>query len=77
MNKIAYRALGVCGINVTAMGIGTQAWGKGSFGYGSKYTEKDVFEAFKASLDAGVNFFDTSDSYAKGESEKLLTNKVF
>ncbi|MCE7057060.1 aldo/keto reductase [Algoriphagus sp. AGSA1] len=72
MDKIEYRVLGDSGINVTAMGIGTQAWGKESFGYGSRYTEKDVFEAFQASLDAGVNFFDTSDSYAKGESERLL-----
>ncbi len=72
MNKIDYRTLGVSGISVSAMGTGTQAWGKESFGYGSTYTEKDVFEAFKASLDAGVNFFDTSDSYAKGASEKLL-----
>lgn len=67
-----YRTLGATGMKVTAMGIGTHAWGKESFGYGSTYTEEDVFAAFKASLDAGVNFFDTSDSYAKGASEKLL-----
>ncbi len=72
MNNIDYRRLGTTGIDVTAMGTGTQAWGKESFGYGSAYTEEDVFAAFKASLDAGVNFFDTSDSYAKGASEKLL-----
>ena len=67
-----YRALGGSEIKASAMGTGTQAWGKESWGYGSKYTEKDVFEAFKACVDAGVNFFDTSDSYAKGESERLL-----
>ncbi len=66
------RTLGKSVIKVTAMGIGTQAWGKEAFGYGSTYTEKDVRAAFGASVDAGVNFFDTSDSYAKGESEKLL-----
>ncbi|UKT65972.1 aldo/keto reductase [Pedobacter mucosus] len=70
--SIQHRALGATGINVTAMGIGTQSWGKESFGYGTKYTEQDIFAAYKASLDAGVNFFDTSDSYAKGESERLL-----
>jgi aryl-alcohol dehydrogenase-like predicted oxidoreductase len=72
MDTIEYRPLGTTGIKVASMGVGTQAWGATSFGYGTTFTEKDVLAAFKASLDAGVNLFDTSDSYAKGASEKLL-----
>ncbi len=72
MNSLEYRALGKSEIDVTAMGIGTQAWGKESFGYGQKYRDEDLFNVFTASLNAGINFFDTSDSYAKGESERLL-----
>jgi aryl-alcohol dehydrogenase-like predicted oxidoreductase len=29
-------------------------------------------ELVKASVDAGINFFDTADVYTDGESEKLL-----
>lgn len=72
MDSVEYRRLGATGISVSAMGVGTQSWGNKSFGYGKTYTQDDLFEAYKTSLDAGINFFDTSESYAGGVSEQLL-----
>lgn len=72
MSNIEYRRLGSSGIKVPALGVGTQAWGSKDFGFGKSYTRDDLFEAYKTSVDAGFNFFDSSDSYAKGLSEQLI-----
>lgn len=40
--------------------------------YGNGYTDRDVREAFKVSLDAGINWIDTAEMYGDGTSEKLL-----
>jgi aryl-alcohol dehydrogenase-like predicted oxidoreductase len=72
MNNIEYRRLGATGVQVPAMGVGTQSWGKKEFGYGKSYTRDDLFGAYKTSLDAGIRFFDTSESYASGLCEQLL-----
>lgn len=72
MSTIEYRRLGATGIKVPTMGIGTVSWGDKRFGYGKTYTRGDLFEAYKTSLDAGLNFFDTSDSYGGGLSEQFL-----
>jgi len=53
--------------------IGTLSWGNTSYdSYGTDYGEAELEEAFKEALDAGVNFFDTAESYGKGLSEELL-----
>ena len=65
--------LGQNGPAVTPLCIGTWAWGDKLFwNYGSNYGAAEVEEAFKASLDAGVNFFDTAEVYGNGLSEELL-----
>lgn len=65
--------LGKSGIEVCSLGVGTWAWGDRLFwGYGSDYDEEDVRKAFNATLEAGVNFFDTAEVYGLGESESLL-----
>lgn len=66
-------ALGQNGLTVTALGIGTWAWGDKLFwNYGSDYGASQVREAFEATLDAGISFFDTAEVYGLGESERLL-----
>ncbi|WP_218081206.1 aldo/keto reductase [Anthocerotibacter panamensis] len=66
-------ALGPNGPKVPPLGLGTWAWGDKLFwDYGSDYGEKQVAEAFEASLEAGVTFFDTAEIYGLGESERLL-----
>lgn len=65
--------LGQQGPTVTALGIGTWAWGDQLFwNYGSDYGVPQVKEAFEATLDAGISFFDTAEVYGLGESESLL-----
>lgn len=65
--------LGKTGPSVTALGIGTWAWGDKLFwSYGKDYGETQVREAFEAAVSAGVTFFDTAEVYGPGESERLL-----
>jgi len=65
--------LGSNGPTVTALGVGTWAWGDTLFwAYGKDFGAKDVAEAFQASVDAGITFFDTAEVYGLGESERLI-----
>lgn len=65
--------LGPDGPTVPKLCIGTWAWGDKLFwNYGSDYGPDQVREAFEASLDAGVNFFDTAEVYGPAVSEELL-----
>lgn len=67
--------LGSTDIEVTALGIGTWAWGDTLFwNYGKEYDATDVEAAFNAAIASGVTFFDTAEVYGLGESERLLGN---
>ncbi len=57
--------LGSTGIMVSRLGTGTNRWAKGE-------NDEHVYEAFRALLDGGVNFFDTAEVYMGGKSERLL-----
>lgn len=66
-------ALGNNGPQVTALGIGTWAWGDKLFwNYGKSYGVAQVEETFKQAVEAGITFFDTAEVYGLGESESLL-----
>lgn len=60
-----YRALGVTGIKVSPLGVGTNKWRQGK-------NDETVFQAFQSLIDAGVNLFDTAEIYQEGNSERLL-----
>ncbi|MGD0218893.1 MAG: aldo/keto reductase [Acidimicrobiales bacterium] len=60
------RRLGASGIEVSALGVGTNRWG------GRGAAEPDLAATFGASIDAGVTFFDTAEVYMAGRSERLL-----
>lgn len=66
------RILGKSGVEVPALGIGTAAWGLPMMGYGKSYKKEDLYAAYKACIDEGFNYFDTAESYADGESERIL-----
>ncbi|MGI8690617.1 MAG: aldo/keto reductase, partial [Thermomicrobiales bacterium] len=67
------RRLGASGITVSALGVGTWAWGDAPFwGYGGAPDRTEIAAAFHASLDAGVTFFDTAELYGGGGAERLL-----
>ncbi|MBM3821892.1 MAG: hypothetical protein FJ404_03205 [Verrucomicrobia bacterium] len=64
-----YRSLGRTGVALSEIGFG--AWGLGGEAYGPTddfVSERTLF----AALDAGINFFDTSDLYGSGRSEELI-----
>ncbi|HZR38659.1 MAG TPA: aldo/keto reductase [Ktedonobacteraceae bacterium] len=72
MIQTEQRKLGASEIVVPALGIGTMSWGERMMGYGKAHTRDDVTQAYRACLDAGLNFFDTAEGYGMGENERLL-----
>jgi len=66
------RTLGATGISVPALGVGAGFWGEKLTGYGKQYTEDGLYATFRASLDAGFDFFDTAPAYGRGESERMI-----
>jgi aryl-alcohol dehydrogenase-like predicted oxidoreductase len=62
------KPFGRTGLTVSSIGIGCSRLG-GTFSSTSGSEETDLV---RAALDAGVNFFDTSDMYSHGQSEVLL-----
>ncbi|MBN2532208.1 MAG: aldo/keto reductase [Spirochaetales bacterium] len=65
--------LGKSDVFVPPMGIGIISWGSKHMGYGKSYSNDDIWQAYRTCLDAGLNFFDTAEMYAKGESERILS----
>ncbi len=67
MKLTNYRTLGRSGLAVSPMALGTMTFGTPRWG-----SPDEVSEAiFNAYVDAGGNFIDTADVYAKGRSEEL------
>ena len=63
-----YRDFSNTGWKVSEIGLG--CWAIGS--EWGDVTATDAREVLKASLDNGVNFFDTADVYGDGRSEKFV-----
>ncbi|HSL47333.1 MAG TPA: aldo/keto reductase [Anaerolineales bacterium] len=60
-------------LHVVEMGLGAWQWGdRVVWQYGHGYGDKEVREAFLASLEEGVRFVDTAEIYGNGRSERLL-----
>jgi len=69
-----YHFLGNSGLKVSELGFGAgtlggqgqifSAWGQAS--------QMEANQMIQASLDAGINYFDTADVYSDGESERML-----
>jgi len=65
--EMRYRSLGRCGTKVSIFGLG------GWTTFGGSVTDGTTIQAvLHAAFDAGVNFFDTADVYAKGECERAM-----
>ena len=60
-----YAPLGNSGLVVSALGIGCNAFGR-------RIDQDAVNDVITGALDNGVNFFDTADSYDRGNSESML-----
>ncbi len=73
MIQIDQRQLGASPVIVPPLGVGVWSWGDtGFWSYGQSHTREDINQAYKACLDAGLNFFDTAEIYGRGESERIL-----
>ena len=69
-----YKRLGPSGLFVSELCLGTMTFG-GSDGIWGQIGQLDQTEAdslVKTALDAGINFIDTANVYAGGESERIL-----
>ncbi|GHO47629.1 aldo/keto reductase [Ktedonospora formicarum] len=69
-----YTRLGNTGLVVSRLAFGCMTFGSGEGALGSVYkVDQDSANNLVAqALDAGVNFFNTADAYANGQSEKML-----
>jgi aryl-alcohol dehydrogenase-like predicted oxidoreductase len=84
MNPEEYVPLGKTDIRISPIGLGIMQWGDvKETDQVNSYKDRDIHEAFRVSLEAGVNFFDTAEVYGSGRSEsylgrylKELSNKV-
>ena len=63
-----YRRLGRTGLKVSEVCLGTMTFGTNNWGI----DENQSREIFGLAVEAGVNFFDTANSYADGRSEQIL-----
>ncbi|MHA6531835.1 aldo/keto reductase [Paenibacillus sp. BAC0078] len=60
-----YNRLGNSGLQVSALGLGTNAFGK-------RADEQTSIDIVHTSLDQGINFIDTANIYAGSESERII-----
>ncbi len=63
-----FRTLGRSGLIVSPLALGTMTFGTPKWGS----PDLDSQQVFNAYVDAGGNFIDTADVYAKGRSEELV-----
>jgi voltage-dependent potassium channel beta subunit len=61
-----YRRLGRSGLRVSELSLGSWVT------YGNQIGTEAALECMAAAYDAGVNFFDNAEVYAKGESERIM-----
>jgi aryl-alcohol dehydrogenase-like predicted oxidoreductase len=72
MSLTDFRTLGRSGLVVSPLALGTMTFGTPRWG-----STDDVSESiFQAYVEAGGNFIDTADVYAKGRSEELVGSYV-
>ena len=56
--------LGKTDIRISPVGLGTWQWGdRAMWSYGTTHTDDDIHEAFRKSIEGGINFFDTAEVY--------------
>lgn len=70
---MTYRNLGSTGLKVSELGLGCSTIGNSIFNYGD---ESEFIDVLNYAFDNGINFFDTADTYALGNSE-ILIGKAF
>lgn len=67
-----YVQLGHSGLIVSKLAFGSMTFGSGNVPSVYKVGEDQAQELVDQALAAGINFFDTADAYADGQSEEIL-----
>lgn len=60
-----YRLLGQTGVRVSPLCLGT-------FNFGNPLPEADSIDIIHRTIDSGINFIDTADTYNEGKSERFV-----
>ena len=73
-----YKTLGNTGLLVSKLCLGTMTFsgGQGFWKAIGTVDQAGAESLIKASIDAGINFFDTADVYSEGESERMLGQAI-
>lgn len=73
-----YRPLGPSGLLVSELCLGTMTFGgsDGIWGQIGQLGQDEADQLVRAALDAGINFIDTANVYAGGESERILGQSI-
>ncbi|WP_375195049.1 aldo/keto reductase, partial [Sphingobium sp.] len=73
-----YHQLGSSGLFVSELCLGTMTFGgrEGIWGQIGQLGQEEADGLLKAAVDAGVNFIDTANVYAGGESERILGQAI-
>jgi aryl-alcohol dehydrogenase-like predicted oxidoreductase len=68
------RSLGKSGLRVSTLGFGAMTFGgiDGHYGRVGRTAGAEADRLVQKCLDAGVNLFDTANTYADGRSEEIL-----
>lgn len=73
-----YRPLGPSGLLVSELCLGTMTFGgsDGIWGQIGQLGQDEADQLVRTALDAGINFVDTANVYAGGESERILGQSI-
>jgi len=71
-----YRTLGNTGLKVSPVCLGCMSFGRGEFHSGWTLGSDESMPFFRRAFEAGINFIDTSDGYAEGQSEIVVGRAV-
>lgn len=67
-----YTKFGETGLIVSRLAFGAMTFGTGNIPAIYKVGESEARRLVDRSIDGGINFFDTADAYAAGQSEEIL-----
>ncbi|MFW5961709.1 MAG: aldo/keto reductase [bacterium] len=68
-----YRNLGNSNLEISAVGLGTWAYGDDTFG---EVDDRQSIRAIKAAVDSGINLIDTAPAYGAGHAEKVVGQAI-
>ena len=68
-----YRYLGNSNLKVSAVGLGTWAYGNDTFG---RVEDKQSIKAVRTAVENGVNLIDTAPAYGAGHAEEVVGRAV-